>query len=88
MNKKPPKKALVVALRGSFHPSIVTQAQLEDLVDAQRAEWSASKRAVLLSERVKAAIEHGATVEPGSFYFDHELEMVRSGKRSRKVKEA
>lgn len=83
ITKKPPQKSPhVVALRGDFKREIVTQANLRDMEHAQRAEWFASKHAALLSERVKAALERGASVEPGALYYDNELEMVRSSKRN------
>lgn len=82
--KKPPQKSPVVSLRGKFSPEVVTQQDLMELETAQRVEWSASKRAALLSEKVKAALERGATVEDGPLYFDRDLEMVRG----RKVREA
>lgn len=75
--RKPPHKS-VVAMRGDFQKSIVTQDVLKELETAQRVEWRASKRAALLSEKVKSALQHGATVEPGELYFDTDLEMVRS----------
>ncbi len=50
---------------------------LRELESAQHVEWLASKRAALLSERIKLAIAAGAEVEPGSLYYDPELEMVR-----------
>ena len=80
MNRKPAAKSPVVALRGEFHEEVVTQEALRDLEGAQRAEWMASKRAALFSERVRAALERGAKVEPGALYYDAELEMVRSAK--------
>lgn len=76
--RKPPQKAEVIALRGKFKTEVVTQETLRSLESAQRIEWSASKRAALLSEQVKAALERGAQMESGSLYFDRELELVRS----------
>lgn len=78
--KKPPQSSRVVALRGKFQPELVTQDQLVELEGAQRTEWLSSKRAALLSERVKAAIERGAKVEDGPLYYDSDLEMVRTKK--------
>lgn len=78
--KKPPQNSRVVALRGEFSTETVTQQQLRELEAAQRAEWMASKRAALLSERVKAALERGAKIEHGPLGFDTELEMVRTRK--------
>lgn len=80
MNRKPPKSSRVVALRGDFQDDVVTQQQLRDLEDAQRAEWRISKRAALLSEQIKTALQRGATVEPGPLSYDTDLEMVRSTK--------
>jgi hypothetical protein len=80
LSRKPPQKAPVVALRGNFEKEVISQQQLRDLEGAQRAEWMASKRAALLSEKVKAAIERGASIEPGPLYYDAELEMVRTAK--------
>lgn len=80
--RKPPQKAPVVSVRGKFETELVTQEQLRDLEIAQRAEWMASKRAALFSERIKAALERGASVERGILYFDRDLEMVRSQKAS------
>lgn len=79
--KKPPQRSRVIALRGKFHAETISQEQLRELESAQRAEWLASKRAALFSERVRAAIQQGASVEPGPLFYDPELEMVRSRKR-------
>lgn len=83
--RKPPHRSNVVALGGARRgDEVVSQELLRDLEEAQRAEWAASKRAALLSERVKAAItERNAQVEPGPLYFDEELEMVRTKKSAR-----
>jgi len=80
--RKPPSRENVVALRGSYRSEIVGQDALRKLEDAQRVVWVAEKRAALLSERVKAALERGATIEDGPLYFDRELEMVRSRKQA------
>lgn len=68
-------------MRGSFTHEIVTQEQLLELETAQRVEWAASRRAALLSEKVLAGLERGATLEEGPLYFDSELKMVRSKKQ-------
>lgn len=77
--KKPMKR--VIALRGEYQQETITQEQLRDLEAAQRAEWLTAKKAALLSERIKAAMLHGAVVEDGELYFDQELEMVRTKRR-------
>lgn len=79
--KKPPRRANVLGFNGEHKDEVVTQAVLRDLGTAQRAEWLASRRAILLSQRVKAAKERGAKFERGPLYFDEELEMVRSRKK-------
>ena len=79
MKRKPPGK--VSAISGQHKPDVVSQNELLELADMQRMEWSVGKRAALMSETVKTRIQHGATVEPGTLYFDIELEMVRTARK-------
>lgn len=79
MNRKPVGR--VVALRGNHRRDVVTQADLRELEQAQLAVWHATKRAGLVSERIKVRIAHGADVEEGSLYFDEETELARTRKQ-------
>lgn len=81
LKKKPPHKSKLVAFRGDFNPELITQEMLKDLESAQRIEWVASRRAILLAEKIKSAIEHDVATEDGPLYFDKELGMVRSRKK-------
>lgn len=84
--RESPKKPPVVAFnRGVSTEYIITQDHLRELEGAQRTEWVASKRAALLSEQIKSALAHGASIENGPLYFDDELEMVRSKKEIAQV---
>lgn len=78
-NTRPPKAKILTLTRRSR--AVVTQKRLEDLENAQVAEWHAGRRAALLSEAIRVALEGGASVEPGRLYFDDELRMVRSRKK-------
>jgi hypothetical protein len=69
----------VVCIEGGLAspaPEVVGQKDLDDLLTAQSAAWGAAKRAAKLSERVMAALERGATVEPGPLKFDRDYECV------------
>lgn len=78
--KKPPSKSRVLSMGGEYQPEVVTQRQLQELSRAQAVEWSASKHAAVLAEKIRLAIARGATVEDGELQFDNKLEMVRSRK--------
>lgn len=77
--RKPPSK--VVALRGEHKLDVVLQAELAEMEKAQLVEWEANRRAHLLSERIRARIEHGARVQDGKLYFDKASGLVRTRKQ-------
>ena len=54
----------------------VSQEDLQKAWDARLCLWTIGKRAAILSERIIAALDHGASIEDGPLSFDRELECV------------
>lgn len=79
--RKPPRRSNVVRIKKQFEPDIVMQSELLQLELAQLAEWNASRRAALLSQKIQHALDDGAKTEEGKLFFDRELNMVRSRKK-------
>ena len=80
MARKLPRKAPVVALRGELRPEVISQSDLQQLEDVQRAVWRLTTQAGVLADNIRRALARGAVIEPGALYYDEDLKMVRSVK--------
>lgn len=81
MRRKPPQKAKLLVIENEKLHKPVTQEELQELESAQRAEWHTSRRAALLSEKIRVRIEHGAKVDPGPLYYCVETRLARGNRR-------
>lgn len=78
--KKPPGR--VVAIKGSYSPEVISQTELRDAAELQATVWLAEKNAREAVQDIERRVkDHGATIEDGQYYFDRELQMVRSCKK-------
>lgn len=75
--KLPKRKPIVVAIKGSTKPDVVSQGTLKKIADLQGALWKAERAAHLAVEELRTRLLYGASVEPGPLVFDPELKMVR-----------
>lgn len=76
--RKPPRPSSSLQFEKTVER--VTQEMLRELEIAQRAEWAANRRAIVLSEKIRAAYARKVPFEPGELYFDEDLNMVRTKK--------
>jgi len=82
--KKPAKR--VLSIEGAFQRDVVTDDDLELVADKQAQAWRVEQEMQQAVARLKARLEHGATVKATRYYFDRELGMVRTESRARRRK--
>ncbi len=84
MSRKPPQRATLLVLNAR-PDSAITQNELEELEKAQQAEWHASRRAALLSERIRERMQRGVPTVDGPLFYDQELNMARGSRRKKEA---
>lgn len=59
----------------------VTQVELKQLEDAQRAVWDAGIYAADLAREIEQRIKAGAEIEQGKLFFDPKTKLARGTRR-------
>lgn len=78
-----PQSRVVTIDRGNAPRDRVDQKHFVKLSKLQATEWTIQQKLQREIEETAARIQAGAEVEDGDLYFDLELRMVRSRKKSK-----
>ena len=68
----------MLAINGSFERDKVTREKLQEAAELQATAWLAERQAREINQEIEQRIRFGAEVEDCEYYFDRELQMVRS----------
>lgn len=72
----------VRSIAGEFTEDIITQAELTKASDLQAMEWQTARLAHRAIEQIERRLLEGAALEDGPLYFDGELKMVRTRRKT------